>query len=83
MAFDLLFPSKQLPDDRTERYLDAIKDVYSDKMQMVVTILTTNRKDRYDAIKKICCLERPGEKVKFAHLHFFTCIPFEKHCMIK
>lgn len=26
---------------------------------MVVTILPTNRKDRYDAIKKLCCLEKP------------------------
>ena len=31
---------------------------------MVVTILTTNRKDRYDAIKKLCCLEKPGIKFK-------------------
>ncbi|KAL9980655.1 hypothetical protein ACROYT_G009266 [Oculina patagonica] len=49
----------QLPNDRTESYLDAINSNYSDNLQMVVTILTTNRKDRYDAIKKLCCLEKP------------------------
>ncbi|RMX60997.1 hypothetical protein pdam_00014203 [Pocillopora damicornis] len=49
----------QLNNDRTESYLDAIKGNFSDSLQMVVTILTTNRKDRYDAIKKLCCLETP------------------------
>nr|AIY62327.1 piwi [Fimbriaphyllia ancora] len=51
--------SQQLSDDRTESYLSAIKGKYSEQLQMVVTILTTNRKDRYDAIKKLCCLEMP------------------------
>lgn len=50
-----------LNNDRTETYLQAIKSLYSDSLQMVVTILTSNRKDRYDAIKKLCCLEMPGE----------------------
>lgn len=27
----------------------------------VVIILPTNRKDRYDAIKKFCCVDHPGE----------------------
>ena len=27
----------------------------------VIVILPTNRKDRYDAIKKVCCVENPGE----------------------
>lgn len=48
-------------DDRTDSYLQAIKKNYSDSLQIVVTILTSNRKDRYDAIKKLCCLEMPGE----------------------
>jgi len=49
----------RIQDDRTETYLNAIKSNYSHELQMVVTILTTNRKDRYDAIKKLCCLEKP------------------------
>lgn len=52
--------SCRIQDDRTETYLNAIKSNYSHELQMVVTILTTNRKDRYDAIKKLCCLEKPG-----------------------
>ncbi|XP_015776705.1 PREDICTED: piwi-like protein 1 [Acropora digitifera] len=51
--------SCRIQDDRTETYLNAIKSNYSHELQMVVTILTTNRKDRYDAIKKLCCLEKP------------------------
>ena len=50
-----------MDDDRTDNFLRAIKRHYSDSLQMVVTILTSNRKDRYDAIKKLCCLEMPGE----------------------
>lgn len=53
-----------MDNDRTETYLQAIKKNYSDSLQMVVTILTSNRKDRYDAIKKLCCLEMPGETVQ-------------------
>ncbi|XP_020631825.1 piwi-like protein 1 isoform X2 [Orbicella faveolata] len=48
-----------IQNDRTETYLSAIKNNVSPALQMVVTILTTNRKDRYDAIKKLCCLEKP------------------------
>ncbi|XP_068681290.1 piwi-like protein 1 [Montipora foliosa] len=49
----------RIPDDRTEAYLRAINENYYERLQMVVVILTTNRKDRYDAIKKLCCLEKP------------------------
>lgn len=49
-----------IENDRTESYLNAVKqEVERDMPQIVVTIVTTNRKDRYDAIKKLCCLERP------------------------
>lgn len=30
-------------------------------LMQVIVILPTNRKDRYDAIKKVCCVENPGE----------------------
>ena len=66
LTFSLLLISPfscQIPNDRTESYLQAINQNYSSSLQMVVTILTTNRKDRYDAIKKLCCLEKPGEKI--------------------
>lgn len=51
----------RLENDRTDNYLQAIKDNYSPSLQIAVTILTSNRKDRYDAIKKLCCVEMPGE----------------------
>jgi len=60
--FILVLYSCPIQNDRTETYLSAIKNNVSPALQMVVTILTTNRKDRYDAIKKLCCLEKPGIK---------------------
>jgi aubergine-like protein len=30
-----------------------------DDTQLAVFVLGSNRKDRYDAIKRFCCLERP------------------------
>ena len=50
-----------LPDDRTETYLKKIRENMNGPVQMVVCILPTNRKDRYDSIKKMCCLESPGK----------------------
>ncbi|XP_022105120.1 piwi-like protein 1 [Acanthaster planci] len=49
----------QLRDDRAESYVNCIKQNLNRTTQMVVCILPTNRKDRYDAIKKHCCLEAP------------------------
>ncbi|XP_072043848.1 piwi-like protein 1 [Amphiura filiformis] len=48
-----------LGDDRAETYLQTIRGGVQPTTQMVVCILPTNRKDRYDAIKKCCCLEHP------------------------
>lgn len=48
-----------LNDDRTETYLRTIREEMKSPPQMVVCILPTNRKDRYDSIKKVCCLESP------------------------
>ena len=56
-----IVPRIELPDDRTETYLRTIKNNISDDTQLVVCILPTNRKDRYDSIKKLCCLENPGK----------------------
>ncbi|XP_038044639.1 piwi-like protein 1 isoform X1 [Patiria miniata] len=49
----------ELRDDRTESFIRAIRQNLSPQTQMVVCILPTIRKDRYDAIKKFCCLEAP------------------------
>ena len=49
----------ELPDDRTDTYLRALKQNINPKVQMVICILPRSTKDRYDAIKKLCCLEKP------------------------
>jgi aubergine-like protein len=49
----------ELPDDRTETYVSALKSRIHPKLQMAIVILPRNTKDRYDAIKKVCCLEKP------------------------
>ncbi|XP_078598436.1 piwi-like protein 1 [Branchiostoma floridae x Branchiostoma japonicum] len=49
----------ELKDDRPESYLQTMREQMNDKTQMVVCIVSNNRKDRYDAIKKFCCVDRP------------------------
>jgi aubergine-like protein len=39
--------------------LKAIRQNIRPTLKMVICILTTNRKDRYDAIKKVCCVDNP------------------------
>lgn len=48
-----------LRDDRAETFLACIREGVQETTQMIVCILPTNRKDRYDAIKKCCCIEHP------------------------
>ena len=49
-----------LPNDSIRSYLKAISDHCCRDTQMVVCILPNNRKDRYDAIKKLVCIDHPG-----------------------
>ncbi|XP_077995960.1 piwi-like protein 1 [Glandiceps talaboti] len=49
----------ELSEDRTETYLRTIKEQMNANTQMVVCIIPNNRKDRYDAIKQLCCIECP------------------------
>nr|SIP62985.1 Piwi Like RNA-Mediated Gene Silencing 1 [Protopterus annectens] len=46
-------------EDRTESFLRALQQNVSDDTQMVVCVLPSNRKDKYDAIKKYMCIDRP------------------------
>ncbi|XP_066267753.1 piwi-like protein 1 [Branchiostoma lanceolatum] len=49
-----------IPDERTESYLRAMKQLIKPNVtQMVVCITKGERKDCYDAIKKFCCVEHP------------------------
>ena len=48
-----------LPNDRTDSYLKAIRDGVNPALQIVVAIMPTPRDDRYSAVKKLCCVEKP------------------------
>ncbi|RUS89237.1 hypothetical protein EGW08_002980 [Elysia chlorotica] len=49
----------EIPNDRNESYLQAIRQNLKETVQMVVAVVTNNKKDRYDAIKKMCCIDNP------------------------
>ncbi|XP_019620692.1 PREDICTED: piwi-like protein 1 [Branchiostoma belcheri] len=49
-----------IEDDQLGTYLRVMKEqVKAGVTQMVVCIVPNNRKDRYDAIKKFCCVDQP------------------------
>jgi len=49
----------ELNDDRTETFCNAIRSASQSSISIVVAVLPNNRKDRYDAIKKLCCADLP------------------------
>jgi aubergine-like protein len=49
----------QMNSDNADQYVNTLKQEITDKTQMVVCIVSSKSKVRYDAIKRICCLERP------------------------
>ena len=49
----------ELPNDRSETFIQAIQNKTNPQMDLVCCILTNNRKDRYDAIKKVLCVDCP------------------------
>ena len=60
LATTLLPPqASELLDDRTDTYLRAIRDVLTPRLQLVVCVFPTQRDDRYSAVKKLCCCDRP------------------------
>ena len=48
---------KVIENDRTSTYVEAAKGISG--YQIIVVILPNNNKDRYDAVKKIFCIENP------------------------
>lgn len=50
---------EKLNDDRTESFLRAIRNNMSSETQMVVAVFPTLRADRYNAFKKLTCVECP------------------------
>lgn len=49
----------EIPNDRTDTYLNAIRQQIGSHLQLVVTIFPTSRDDRYSALKKLCCIDSP------------------------
>ena len=48
-----------LNDDRVETFVAGLKTNVKPGVQMVICLLPNNAKNRYDAIKKLCCVEQP------------------------
>jgi len=48
-----------LPNDRTDTYIQSLRQEINQKLQLVVAIFPTSRDDRYAAFKKFCCVESP------------------------
>ena len=49
----------EMSNDRTEEYIKALKANVQSGVQLVVTILSAVREDRYNAIKKLCYVDSP------------------------
>jgi aubergine-like protein len=49
----------ELANDRSETFIQAIENKSNPQIDLVCCILTNNRKDRYDAIKKVLCVDYP------------------------
>ena len=68
--------SVQVSDDSTNTFVRALKDSITEDVCMVLVVLPSNRKDRYDAIKTICCIESPGNNAHDWWLLQFVIIVF-------
>jgi len=77
MAFVFLC-SVMAQNDSTQTIVHAIKDNVHPDTRMVVVILPTNRKDRYDAIKTYCCVENPGMQLSASSV-----VPVQWACILE
>jgi len=77
MAFVFLC-SVMAQNDSTQTIVHAIKDNVHPDTRMVVVILPTNRKDRYDAIKTYCCVENPGMQLSASSV-----VPVQRACILE
>merc|ERR1719430_328526 len=60
MGFQVAQPEMaELPNDRTETYVKTIRDKTDPSLQLICAIMPTPRDDRYAAVKRVCCVERP------------------------
>ena len=57
----VLCVSHQVRDDRSSTFIQTLRGAASTKRyDLVMFISPSNKKERYDALKKHCCLEHPG-----------------------
>ncbi|BFZ18410.1 hypothetical protein BsWGS_21449 [Bradybaena similaris] len=60
MGMKIAEPTRvELRNDRNDSYLQAIRQNLTDNVQIIVAVAPNNKKDRYDAIKKCCCIDNP------------------------
>nr|BAG69146.1 Piwi [Botryllus primigenus] len=62
MGFNMSRPNvASLRSDRFEAFRGAIQDIASksNNCQMILSLMPSNRKDRYDGIKRLCCVDIP------------------------
>lgn len=48
-----------LPNDSIDNYIRVLREYVHDRVQLVVIIFPSARSDKYSAVKKICCIEKP------------------------
>jgi aubergine len=48
-----------LPNDRTENYINKLRELINQNLQIVVCVFPASRDDRYSAVKKYCCITQP------------------------
>lgn len=61
ISFDVKQPTTQIiRDDRPGTYSETLEQILSKNIpQLVFCVVSNNRSDRYSAIKKKCCVDRP------------------------
>ena len=62
--------------DRNENYLQAIRQNLTPQTQIIVCVVPNDKKDRYDAIKKSCCIDNPGMIIIFFTQILLNCFLF-------
>lgn len=62
LGFNVARPSMaELQNDRVEQFQRVIKEIMGQQRppQLLCCMLPSNRKDRYDAVKRLCCVDTP------------------------
>ncbi|XP_029174290.1 piwi-like protein Siwi [Nylanderia fulva] len=61
ISFNIMPPRvHQIYDDKSSRYAETLEDILSkNSPDLILCVVSNNRSDRYAAIKKKCCVDRP------------------------